>query len=327
MIRPLVDPAYLVIAVMLLLGVVVHGAVTTSGKARRGWLLRGLMVLLLGAVALRPGIGSVPTETRPSDVEVLVVVDRTTSMSARDWNGKHPRLHGARNDVSDLLEQVPTARFAVVSFGRTVEIELPSTSDVTLIEETVAAIEREDPFSGRGSMVDAARDEMQELLTRAEEQHPERRQVVVLMTDGENTAERTQQTFTPLAALVDEGLVLGYGTRAGGLMPSSDRDPQARWVQDPETGEPAVSRIDEANLRDVAEELGVDYLHRTSPGGLQDVTSGWVRDLAVDDGTSGELVPAEVELGWMIALALLLVVVLDLMGHWRRLVRAARELA
>ena len=326
MIRPILDPAYLVIATMLLLGLVVHGVVTTSGRARRGWLLRGLMVLLLAAVALRPGLGSVPAETRPADLEVLLVVDRTTSMSARDWDGERPRLKGVRSDVADLVDQLPTARFTTVSFGREVEVELPSTSDVELVEETVAAISAEDPFAGRGSMVDAALDEMEELLERAQEQHPERRRVVVLMTDGENTTRQEQRAFGPLAPLVDDGVVLGYGTRDGGRMPRDAEDRSAGWVVDPGTGEPAVSRLDQDNLRGVAEELGVDYRHRTSPGGLQDTTASWERDLVVDDVTDGELVPAQVEVSWMIGLALLVVVLLDLLGHWRRLVRAAREL-
>ena len=54
-IRPLVDPAVIVIVTVLLLGLVVVGATRSSRSERPGWLLRAVMVLLLAAIAFRPG--------------------------------------------------------------------------------------------------------------------------------------------------------------------------------------------------------------------------------------------------------------------------------
>jgi Ca-activated chloride channel homolog len=325
MIRPIVEPALLVVGALVLLGLIVVGLLSSPRSRRRGWLLRLLMLLLLVAIALRPGWGTMPSANRPSDLEVLAFVDRTTSMSALDWHGDQPRLAGIRADVTALMEALPTARFTVVTFGEEVRTELPSTSDVTLIDDTLALLPREEAYAGEGSLVDRPLDTMQAMLTELQEEHPERRRVVVLMSDGENTATDPQRSFEPLGPLVDAGAVLGYGTERGGLMPLDEERPDAGWVPDPATGEPARSRLDEANLRTVAGQIGVPYLHRTSSGGLADLVAGWQKfSSQADDSAEAR---AALELTWLLALALLVVAAIDLRQHWRRFWQAKRELA
>ena len=74
--------------------------------------------------------------------------------------------------------------------------------------------------------------------------------------------------------------MLGYGTTDGGRMRIyTERDSQLdQYIHDPETGEDAISRIDEAMLQSIADDLGVEYLHRTSTGGLDDVAAGIADD-------------------------------------------------
>ncbi len=325
MIRPIVDPALIVVGALVLLTLIMVGLLSSPRAQRRGWLLRLLMLLLLVLIALRPGWGTMPASDRPSDVEVLVFVDRTTSMSARDWDGEKPRLSGVRTDVTGLMEALPAARYTVVSFGEEVRTELPSTRDVTLVGDTLSLLPREEPFDGEGSLVDRPLDVMKAMLTELQEEEPERRRVLVLLTDGENTAAGEQRSFAPLKELVEAGAVLGYGTQGGGLMRLDEEDPDAGWVPDPATGAPAMSRLDEPNLRSIAREVGVPYLHRTKPGGLADLAAGWQK--FADEADDVALAQAKLELTWLLALALLLVVLLDLRRHWHRFWQARRELA
>lgn len=325
MIRPVVDPALIVVGALVLLGLIVIGLLSSPRAQRRGWLLRLLMLLLLVLMALRPGWGTVAADDRPSDLEVLVFVDRTTSMSALDWDGDRPRLTGVREDVTALMEALPAARFTLTTFGKDVRTELPSTRDVKLIDDTLSLLPREEVFAGAGSLVDRPLDFMHEMLTELQEEQPERRRVVVLMTDGENTADGAQRSFAVLEPLVDAGVVLGYGTEDGGLMPLDEKVAEAGWVVDPATGQPALSRPDEDNLRTVAREIGVPYLHRTEPGDLEDLTEGWEKFSSEADEEAQS--KAKLELTWLLALALLGVVLLDLRHHWRRFWQARRELA
>ncbi|GEP39337.1 hypothetical protein NPS01_30000 [Nocardioides psychrotolerans] len=325
--NPLVDLPLVVIGALSLLAVTVVGAVWSRRSERGAWLLRAFMVLLLAAIALRPGLGTEPVPTSAAQVEVVVVIDRTTSMSALDWDGRRSRLDGVRRDLTDLVGALPTGRFTVVTFGRRVATELPSTQDGSLIADTLALIGRERPFAGSGSRLDRPLKTLTDLLDQARQRAPDRPRLVVLMSDGENTNRQAQASYADLAAAVDDGLVLGYGTVAGGRMPADEDQPDSGWIQDVRTGQDARSRLAEINLRAVAGELGIPYLHRTTPGGLDDVAAAWAERFRHSDPAPGGEVPVALELTWVLALALLLLVLVDLRRHWRRLLDARRSLS
>ncbi|WP_134739917.1 vWA domain-containing protein [Nocardioides sp. 503] len=326
--NPIVDLPFIVVGALVLLAMVVYGAAWSRRSERGGWLLRGLMVALLVAIALRPGSGEEPVApTRTADLEVLVFLDRTTSMSALDWAGRRPRLAGARADLNELVDALPTGRFTVVSFGRRVRIELPSTQDETVIADYIQLLRREEAFAGDGSSLDRPLATMASLLSELEERSPRRPRLVVLMGDGENTDARAQRSFAQLAPLVDAGVALGYGTVAGGRMPLVEGRPEQGWVQARRGGD-AVSRIDETNLRAAAQEMGVPYVHRTAPAGLDAMAAEWAdRFQEPDPAYDGAEVPVALDLYWMFALALVALGLVDLRRYWRRSWAAGRSLA
>lgn len=288
------------------------------------WRVRlGLVVLGL-LLAIRPGLGDDDTETVPagSDLEVLLVVDRTVSMSALDWAGVRSRLEGVREDFREMVEQLPDSRFALVSFGRTSRVELPFTSDSDEVLDVVDGLGREPLLAGVGTTVDRPLADLTELLRRSTEQHPERRRVLVFASDGEVTVEGTRQrSFEPAAGYVDEGAVLGYGTEQGGLMPTGGRPPWT-FVRDLSTDSNALSKIDEDNLRRIADQLDVEYAHRAGPGGLDD----WAQELRRGTPGSDEEPGHKYELYWLVALLMFGLALFELRHDLRELLVARREL-
>lgn len=286
------------------------------------WRLRASMLVIAVLIAIRPGLGEAEeTEAAPgSELEVLLVVDETVSMSALDHAGVRSRLEGVRDDLTEITGALPNARFAVLTFGRTAQLELPFTSDPDAVDAAVEGMAREPLLAGRGSTMDKPLRLMRRVLTRAAEQHPERTRVVVFASDGENTAAGVRQrSFAGLADVVDAGAVFGYGTAKGGLMPTGGEPPWT-FVRDLSTGKDAVSRMDGANLERIADQLGLDYAHRTSSGGLEK----WARALAgADDDPSGDG-EAKHELYWLLAVLLAGLVTVELRGGLLAL-REARE--
>jgi Ca-activated chloride channel family protein len=251
-----------------------------------------------------------------SDIEVLVVVDRTRSMSALDYQDG-PRIYGAQRDLAELADALPQARFALLTFGRYVTLELPFTSDPAAFDTAIETLQLEGPFDGSGSEADRPLEDMQETLVRADEQHPDRRRIVVYVGDGENTADGEQTSFAELEDLVDGGIVLGYGTEEGARMPEADDlSTDDGYLYDQDAGEDAISRIDEDNLRTIADELGIDYAHRTEPGGMRDIAGDFEATYAADDR---EDAPAKHDLTWLFGLILLGLVLLELRSWWRAL--------
>lgn len=292
-------------------------------RERWGWVVRALMVVALIGILVRPGYGEVAAQAQTADLEILVVVDKTTSMSALDWDGDRRRLDGVQADMKELTEAFPGARFSLMTFGRFVRTELPFSSDSGAFLAAVDTIQREDVYDGTGSVIDAPLEDMQKTLEKAAERNPDRKRLVVFASDGENTAEEKDQgSFEPLDDLIDAGIVLGYGTEAGGKMRRyEDPDyPQDDYVKD-DNYDDALSKIDEDNLEQVASEMGIDYQHREEPGGLDTWAGGVDHDFTPDDDEAR----AKHEVYWIFALALFGLALLELAIAWRGFNGARRE--
>jgi Ca-activated chloride channel family protein len=277
---------------------------------------RVAIVLAFAVVLSQPGFGERAAPTEVSDIEVLVVVDRTRSMAALDHQGG-PRIYGVQEDLVALTKALPGARFGLMTFGKDAGVELPFTSDSTTFTTAIETLRLEGVYDGGGSQMDRPLEDMEQVLQRADEQHPERRRMVVFVSDGENTTDGGQASFAPLEDHVDGGIVLGYGTEEGAKMPEADNlSDRAGYVYDESTGEDAISRIDEDNLRDIAGEMGVDYAHRTEPGGIAEIAADFEASYALDEDEEST---AANDLTWVFGLLLLALVLLELRAGWRAL--------
>ncbi|KRF17885.1 hypothetical protein ASG90_06025 [Nocardioides sp. Soil797] len=321
--RPMVPGWLIGVGAGVLMLVVLFFLFRRPGE-RLGWVVRGLMLVALVGILVRPGYGEVASSAKTADLEILVVVDKTTSMSALDWDGDQRRLDGVKADMKELTGEFPGARFSLMTFGRFVRTELPFSSDSGAFLAAVDTIQREDIYDGTGSVIDAPLEDMQEVLKKAAERNPDRKRLVVFVSDGENTAEgETQDSFEPLDDLVDAGIVLGYGTEAGGkMLRYEDEDaPTDSYVTD-DNYDDALSKIDEENLETVASEMGVDYQHREAPGGLDK----WAGDVDHDFTPDDDDVVAKHEVYWMFALGLFALALVELAIGWRGFNQARREL-
>lgn len=277
---------------------------------------RVAIVLALVVILLQPGFGTRAAPSQVADIEVLVVVDRTRSMAALDYLGG-PRIDGVKQDLADLAEALPAARFALLTYGAEVELELPFTSDTTTFATAIDTLRLEGPFDGSGSRTDRPLETMRSILERADEQRPDRRRMVVFVGDGENTAGGDQESFEELEDLVDGGIVLGYGTEEGAKMPEADDlSDEDGYVYDQDRGEDAISRIDEDNLEGIADQLDIAYAHRTEPGGMDAVAEDFEASYAFEEG---EGAPAKHDLTWAFGLLLLALVLIELRTWWRAL--------
>lgn len=295
--------------------------VVTSAVSWGLVLRRVAIVVLLALIVIRPAFGTTEVATKQTDLAVLLVVDRTTSMDALDVDGG-PRFDRVRADLEALVDFLPEARFAVVSFASSARLELPFTSDAAIVKRAIEGLDLEDPVEAQGSRLDAPLERVLSVLQAAQAAAPDRRTVLVLASDGENTAPAVQASYQPVFDYVDDGAVLGYGTAAGGRMTvDPGGDVTAGYLQDRSTGRDAVSRLDAANLAAVADQLGVPYVHRDRVDGIEAVAA------RIDAGgtVAGTEVAADRELTWLFAGLLLGLAVLELRRAWLALAATAWE--
>lgn len=272
-----------------------------KGPSRGLWALRLGVIVVVFAMLLRPGIPGGTSQTLATDTDVVIVVDTTASIVAEDWAGDRPRIDGVRADVQAIVDEYPGARFALISFDAAAQLRLPLTTDATALMSSLDVMRPEVTDQSRGSSIGIANRMLADTLSAAAKASPERARMVFYLGDGEQTASSEPESFASSAKYVDGGAVLGYGTTDGGPMKKTTGAGAAAGEYIEYQGEPAMSVIDEDNLGQVSEQLGIEYQLRAADAEIelpQAPTS------TTDYAASGE-VGNVIELYWIAALALI----------------------
>lgn len=270
------------ITLMLLPAILFIGLGIWSQRRQSGvwfrWIRRSLLVLLILAMAVRPSLPGGSGAAGNALLDVYFLVDTTVSSSAEDYNGNRPRIEGMRHDVKAIAEKLAGARFSIISFDNKVFQVLPLTHDVTTLATGIDTLPVQQPSYADGSSVDAPLEIVTSELQRLEKADPSRGRVVFYLGDGEQTSDQKPASFADIKPLVKGGAVLGYGTAAGGKMADEIgrkygnrpylKDQSARTYPTPD----AVSKIDEEMLRTIANQAGIQYIHRTQPTSVQEIT-------------------------------------------------------
>lgn len=277
--------------------------------------LRGAAIVLLLLAALRPGWAGGQAQTGTADMDVFFVVDTSTSMAAEDYNGTSTRLSGVQQDVMAIAKELAGAKFSLITFDNKANVRMPLTQDATALQTAMATLQPQNSRYAKGSSVTGAAQLLKDRLKAANQQHPGRPALVFYAGDGENTSAEAPAPMN--AGNVAGGAVLGYGTGRGGRMKETST-PDTAYVQDKtsDTPQDAVSRIDEGQLRAIADQLHVPYAHRTGTEPTSDMLSqarpGTMTAMTPDG-------PGRVELYWLLSLAAFLLAINEPLRHFTAL--------
>jgi len=222
-----------------------------------------LMILLLFCINERFMIPNGTVKTVSNNVDVLFVVDSTISMNAEDYNGNEKRLNGVKKDCKQIIEELNGARFSLITFNNTAKIMIPYTKDSSMMYDAIDIIEPITELYARGSSLNTPIDTIKESLNASYKKDPDRLRILFFISDGEITDESKLNSYAPLKNRIDDGMVLGYGTTTGGSMKYKDLyAEEEKDILDPENHyEKAISKIDEKNLKKIANDLGLNYIH------------------------------------------------------------------
>ena len=283
-------------AVILLVGAlafIVTTTIVSNGKLLSA-VRRGLIAVALFAVAIGPSVyGPAERTTFSSSNDIFIVLDTTGSSAAEDWNGDQPRLEGMRSDIREIVDHFAGARFSLITFDAVPLIRVPLTRDGSALISAVDIVQTELTLYSHGSTISEPRDLLADTLADAEDAHPDHRRIVFYLGDGEQTASGDPESFDEAGEYASAGFVLGYGTEEGGRMLVNNglyanEDDEPEYVMDRSTSpaKVALSTIDESNLREVAEQLGIGYVHRTEPGAIPGLDQ--IEDIADEAATNDE---------------------------------------
>jgi Ca-activated chloride channel family protein len=250
-----------------------------------------LIWLLLLLAAARPEWVGEPLPLPASGRDLMIAVDVSGSMEQRDmqWNGRDvSRLSLVKHLFSDFIEQRRGDRVGLILFGSQAYLQAPLTFDRhtvrTWLDEAVIGI------AGKNTAIGDAIG----LAVKRLRQRPANSRVLVLITDGANTAGAIEPlTATRLAA--EQGVKIypigiGADPDAGitglfGLNPGSD--------------------LDEPTLRAIASETGGQYFRARDADELEQIRVSLDRlEPVAQQATQAR--PAHALYCWPLAAALLL---------------------
>jgi Ca-activated chloride channel family protein len=221
--------------------------------------LTGLALLALALA--RPQCGTRTELARRFGLDVVVALDVSRSMQARDV--RPDRLTRARLEVGALLEALAGDRVGLVVFAGEAFVQCPLTSDYAAARLFLRAVTPQSvPQQGSdlGNALQAARQVLE-----ASEAAAGRSKVVLLVTDGEDLEGGAREAAGQLAEAGIRIFALAVGSAAGEPIPLVDGGGQVTGYKKDRAGQPVVTRLDLGTLRAVVEKGGGEVFELGSP--------------------------------------------------------------
>ena len=257
------------------LDVLGRGSSLASRRRSTGvWVLR-LAALGLGLVALaRPQAGERQGELVRTGRDVLLLLDLSRSMGVSDVSagavsGPSTRLAAAKQLGWDVMSAYPGDRVGLVVFGGSAFLQLPFSSDRASLRLFLDAASSDD-------LGDPATDVSAALLTAVsafEHQGETGRRAVLILTDGESGEGDLDAAAEALRGEELPVFAIGVGSAQGGPVPADTSDAPEPYHRD-HIGRVVVSRLEEGDLRRVAESSGGAFARWDRPEEMRALVAG-----------------------------------------------------
>lgn len=286
-----------------------------------------IMIIVLFLMNLRFMTSNGDSTQIKYDVDVLFVIDKSVSMRALDYDGEKERMEGVVKDCSYIVDTLNGASYSIITFGDTAEMLVPFTSDADMIKAELGAITTEDDFYASGTSMKLAKKEMEKVLKRVQKNKGgAAKTIVFFISDGEITKEgELYESFGSLKQYVLGGAVLGYGTSSGGKMVSRLYEDQpgssgyyVYYYDNKYNRTTALSKIDEGNLKEVASDMGVGYVHMDKTSKI-DATLNKLEEQMSESQTTEEKLKSYADTYYYFAIALVICLIVDFIIRKRSL--------
>lgn len=234
-------------------------AVPPTLAHRLAWLptaLRIAAAVLVACALARPLLGRVEISNSTEGIDLALCVDRSSSMDQRDVPGGPRRIDIVRDVVSDYARRRTTDRegaadeVALFAFAGYTDLLVPFTRDADALVDVIKGLDVVPNREQDGTGIGLAAAQATEILRDSDAKS----KVVVLLTDGEETAH----VIEPTEATV---LAVECGVRIH-VVYSGPRVRQTRFGQFQQT-------VDLTDIEQMAEKTGGRFFHAQDRAGLE----------------------------------------------------------
>lgn len=241
-------------------------SIAGNRKASPGRLLGILRLTAIGLIIIsmaRPQWGNTTTEIEASGIDILLAVDISGSMEARDFTlqGRAAnRLDVVKSVVAKFIKERPNDRIGLVAFAGRPYMVCPLTLDHDWLQQRLDSLKTGMVEDGTaiGSAIASGVNRLRERDSKS--------RIQILLTDGMNNAGKVSPLTAAEAAetLGIKVYTIGAGTRGEAPMPVQDQFGRKRLMR-------VKVDIDEENLSKVAEITGAKYFRATDTRSLEKI--------------------------------------------------------
>lgn len=281
----------------------------TPGKSGPAYLI--IAAVALGVLALaRPQWGERPGQSFSQSVEVMIALDLSRSMWARDMPNHTSRLSAAKATIGRLLDDLRGESVGLVIFAGTSLVQVPMSQDYQVIREFLPSL---DP-----NYMPVGGSDYDRMLGSAVEgfgKTNDRDRYLIVLSDGESTEGGFMSRVPDLLRRNIHVIGIGFGTERG----ASILDPKGVPLLDKDQ-KPVISRLTPATLQSLTARTEGAYVAATTladEAAVQKLIKG-----TVESGRSGRVGDTNVNVGverfqWFLVPAVLLSLV-SLAREFRR---------
>jgi len=228
-------------------------SVIWNGKMKNMFFIIGrlfIMLLIIFALA-RPRLSDTILENKTEIVDILLVIDQSSSMLAKDF--KPNRLEAAKEVAKKFIKDREGDRLGLIVFAGEPYIQCPLTRDINVLLEftdTIEIIDRDHDGTAIGMAIANSINRLRESDTKSK--------TIILLSDGSNNqGELDPITAAGLAAKFDIKI---YTVAAGthGLAPYPVTDAWGRQVI-----QKVQVDVDEESLKEIANITGGQFFRAT----------------------------------------------------------------
>ncbi len=226
----------------------IEGLSTTRVLTKFLLLLYGLSFLIIGWA--NPQFGKNEKKMKTSGIDIMVALDVSNSMLAKDLDKSRNRLEVAKLAISKLLRQLKGDRVGVVVFAGTAYNFIPITNDYDYIKTEMLAI---DPgmISTQGTALGAAI----EVSMQSFEEESKTQKAILLFTDGENHEDNAIQLAKNAIGDGIKIFTVGMGTNKAVPIPKRN----GKGYHTDKNGTTVLTKLNPEMLQDIAKMGGGIY--------------------------------------------------------------------
>jgi Ca-activated chloride channel family protein len=204
-----------------------------------------------------PQIGSRLTMTKRYGVDIMIAIDTSLSMLARDI--KPDRIEKAKLELSSFIDKLKGDRIGILTFAGDSFMQCPLTLDYGAAKMFLSVVEP-GMMSKPGTAIGDAIKSAIKSFAKKERKH----KVLIILTDGEDHGTNPADAAS---AAKKEGIIIytiGIGTKKGEPIPVVDQSGKINGYKKDRSGEVVMTKLDEEMLRKIALISDGKYYHATA---------------------------------------------------------------